>query len=88
MAKKKETFESAVKKLEAVISNLEDENLTLENALKDFEHGVLLMRTCETHLKNAEGKIKELLKGENGEFVEKVLGITLDSVTGGEDFDD
>ena len=32
------------------------------------------MRVCDTHLKSAEGKLRELTKGENGEFIEKLLG--------------
>ncbi len=52
-----------------------------------FESGVNLMRTCKKHLNSAEGKIKELLLGENGEFITKDLGIDLNSLTGGEDYD-
>lgn len=88
MAQKQETFESAIKKLEAIIESLEDDNLTLDTALVQFEKGVKLMRVCENHLRHAEGKLKELLKGEDGAFVEKVLGVTLDSAVGGEEFDE
>lgn len=88
MTQKKETFETAIKKLEAIISSLENDDLTLKEALENFEKGVTLMRTCDNHLRNAEGKLKELLKGENGEFVEKTLGITLDSFIDGEDLDE
>ena len=88
MPQKKETFETAIKKLEAIISSLENDDLTLKEALENFEKGVTLMRTCDNHLRNAEGKLKELLKGENGEFVEKTLGITLDSFIDGDDLDE
>lgn len=88
MPQKKETFETAIKKLEAIISSLENNDLTLKEALENFEKGVTLMRTCDNHLRNAEGKLKELLKGENGEFVEKTLGITLDSFIDGDDLDE
>ena len=84
----KDSFETAIKKLEAIISSLENDDQTLKEALENFEKGVKLMRTCDNHLRNAEGKLKELLKGENGEFVEKTLGITLDSFTDGEDPDE
>jgi len=46
------------------------------------------MRICEQHLQNAEGKIKELLKGKDGAFVEKILGSTVDSFSDGEDSDE
>lgn len=73
------SFETALASLEEVISELEKDDLSLERALTIFEQGIKLMRICDSHLKNAQGKMKELLKGENGEFVEKVLGDTLES---------
>jgi exodeoxyribonuclease VII small subunit len=73
------TFEDALAALEGVIGELEKEGLSLDRALTIFEQGIILMRKCDSHLKNAQGKIKELLKGENGELVEKVLGDTLES---------
>lgn len=73
------TFEDALEALENVINELEKEDLSLDRALTIFEQGIVLMRKCDSHLKSAQGKIKELLKGENGEFVEKMLGTTLES---------
>jgi exodeoxyribonuclease VII small subunit len=84
--KKKPSFEEAMDGLEKIIGKLESEDLSLDKALDYFEEGVALMRSCEEQLKSAEGKLKELLKGENGEFVEKVLGDTLASIdSGGEE---
>jgi exodeoxyribonuclease VII small subunit len=84
MPKEKVTFEKALKELEGVVGKLEGEELTLDDALECFEQGIRLMRLCDSHLKNAEGKVKELLKGENGQFVEKVLGMSADTVFGGD----
>ncbi|MBD3422309.1 MAG: exodeoxyribonuclease VII small subunit [Chitinivibrionales bacterium] len=78
------TFEKSLGELESIIEQLERDELTLDEALSCFEKGVELMRRCEGHLKSAEGKLSELLKGENGEFIEKSLGISLQSLTGGE----
>ena len=86
-AKKKPLFEEALEKLEQIIGKLESDDLALDEALDYFGKGVELMKSCDAQLKGAEGKLREILKGENGEFVERVLGITLDSVLGGEDFD-
>jgi exodeoxyribonuclease VII small subunit len=72
--KKEMTFEDALKEMEGIIERLERDDLTLSDALGHFERGVALMRICDTHLKSAEGKLKELTKGENGEFIEKLLG--------------
>lgn len=73
------SFESALSSLEKVIAELEKDDLSLDRALTIFEQGIKLMRLCDSHLNNAQGKMKELLKGENGEFIEKVLGDTLES---------
>jgi exodeoxyribonuclease VII small subunit len=81
------TFESSLAELEKTIEQLEDGDLTLDTSLELFEKGVTLIRTCDTHLKKARGKITELLKGENGEFVEKILGNSLESFVSKEDTD-
>jgi exodeoxyribonuclease VII small subunit len=86
--KNKRTFEEAIRELESIIARLEGDDLTLDDALQFFEQGVGLMRTCDTHLKGAEGKLRELLKGENGEFIEKLLGPAIDAIAGGEDIND
>jgi exodeoxyribonuclease VII small subunit len=81
-------FEAALARLEDTVQQLEKPDLTLDKSLELFEQGILLIRTCDTHLKKAQGKITELLKGENGEFAEKVLGITLESFIAKEESDD
>jgi exodeoxyribonuclease VII small subunit len=82
-----ESFESAVKKLEAIIHSLEDKNLCLDDALKHFEEGIRLMRICENHLSSAEGKIRQLLHGEDGALVEKVLGSSIEFLRNGTDYE-
>ncbi len=82
------TFETALDKLEKVIERLEDGDLTLEKALAYFEDGIGLIRTCETHLRNAEGKLRELVEGENGELIERVIGADLTSLLGGDGRDE
>ena len=86
--KKEQTFESALKELEEIVAGLESNDLTLNDALERFEKGVKLMRICEQHLQTAEGKVKELLTGTDGAFVEKILGPTGDSFADGEDSDE
>ena len=83
--KDKLSFEKAITELEQIIENLESDELTLDNAVSNFEKGIGLLRICESHLKSTEGKLKELLKGEHGELVERVLGRTIDSLTAGDD---
>lgn len=88
MTTKKMTFEDALKEMEQIIGQLERDDLTLSSALENFERGVTLMRVCDMHLKSAEGKLKQLLKGESGEFVEKILGSARDPLNEEETSDD
>ena len=74
MMKKQLSFEEALKEMEEIVERLERDDLTLSDALAHFERGVTLMRVCDSQLKSAEGKLRELTKGENGEFIEKLLG--------------
>jgi exodeoxyribonuclease VII small subunit len=73
------SFEEALAKFEKIIEQLEKEDVPLDDALRLFEQGIGLIRTCDAHLKKAKGKVTELLKGEKGDYVEKVLGATLES---------
>ncbi len=56
----KETFESAYKKLEAIVNKMETESLDLETALKAFEDGRKTVDQCQKMLENAELKLKDL----------------------------
>ena len=78
---KSTSFEDALAEMERIIEHMEREDLTLSDALGDFERGVALMRICDDHLKKAEGTLKELTKGETGEFIEKLLGSTAESLS-------
>lgn len=82
------SFEHSLAELERMVEELERDDLTLENALHFFETGIHLVRRCDSQLKSAQGKVKELFKGENGEFIEKVLGLTLESFLGGDTIDE
>jgi exodeoxyribonuclease VII small subunit len=77
MTKNNISFESALKELEKITEKLESPDITLSEALEYFEKGVLLLKKCDEHLKNAEGKLKELLKGENGELIEKICKVSI-----------
>lgn len=62
----KERFEDALKKLEKVVSKLEDGNIPLEESLKLFEEGIRLSRFCNQKLEEAEKKVEILMKDKEG----------------------
>ncbi len=58
----KPDFETAMRDLEDLVGRLEQGDLPLEESLAAFERGVMLTRTCQTALKEAEQKVEILLK--------------------------
>jgi exodeoxyribonuclease VII small subunit len=63
-------FEQALAQLEAIVEQLEQGDLSLDESLQQFERGVQLTRTCQSALKQAEQKVEVLLRrtGELNEF--------------------
>jgi exodeoxyribonuclease VII small subunit len=59
-------FEAAMRDLEQIVERLEHGDLPLEESLAAFERGVMLTRSCQTALKEAEQKVEILLKKAGG----------------------
>lgn len=55
------SLEKSLAELESLVERLEGGELSLEDALKEFERGVKLTRECQTALKDAEQKVEILL---------------------------
>ena len=55
-------LEKWLEELEALVVRLEGGELSLEQALEEFERGVKLTRLCQSALKEAEQKVEILLK--------------------------
>ena len=55
-------LEKSLEELEALVTRLESGDLSLEQALAEFEQGVKLTRECQAALKDAEQKVEILLK--------------------------
>ena len=61
------TFEQAIARLEAVVRTLEDGKTSLEEAMKLYEEGVALVRSCSTTLEEAKQKIITVSVGGNAD---------------------
>ncbi|MFI5174793.1 MAG: exodeoxyribonuclease VII small subunit [Terriglobia bacterium] len=61
-------FESAIKRLEEIVAQLESGDLQLEKSLELFEEGIKLSRFCHTKLDEAERKVEILMKNAEGEL--------------------
>jgi exodeoxyribonuclease VII small subunit len=56
------SFEESLKKLQAIVDQLEKGDLALEESLKLYEEGVGLSTACKQELDAAEGKVRMLVK--------------------------
>jgi exodeoxyribonuclease VII small subunit len=63
-------FENSIKELTSIVNEMEKGDLTLENALKNFEKGIKIIRECHGALENAEQKVQILVKKESCDSLE------------------
>jgi len=63
-------FEAAMRDLEDIVERLEHGDLPLEESLAAFERAVILTRSCQTALKEAEQRVEILLKNAGGAHVD------------------
>ena len=68
--KKITNLEKALADLDNLVEELESGDLPLEKAMKKFEEGIKLTRSCQAALKDAEQKVAILLKSAGGESLE------------------
>ena len=69
-ATKNINLEKSLADLEDLVEELETGDLPLEKAMKKFEEGIKLTRSCQKALKDAEQKVEILLKSAGGESLE------------------
>jgi exodeoxyribonuclease VII small subunit len=65
------TFEQSMKQLERIVQELESGDLPLETAIKKFEEGMKLTKSCSQKLDETEKKVSILLKNAEGRIAEK-----------------
>ena len=61
-------FEEAVEKLEAIVQEMESDELPLEKMLVRYEEGAQLVKVCEEKLQSAEVRITQLEEKLEGEL--------------------
>ena len=59
---KKNSFEESINRLEKLVDKMESGESSLEQNLKWFEEGMDLIKTCQTHLVDADKRVQELIK--------------------------
>ena len=71
-------LEKSLEQLESLIDELESGELPLDAAMKKFEEGIRLTRSCQSALKDAEQRVEILLKHAGGEETLEDFDIDVD----------
>ena len=59
-------FEKAMERLEEILRELENGELSLDEALGAYDEAVKLVKVCSERLSEAETRVKMLVKGADG----------------------
>ncbi len=76
--KQERSFEEALGRLEEIVLELEEGELSLEGALEKFEEGIELSRSCMQKLTQAEEKVEKLMSSTKGKFTTEPFDIAED----------
>jgi len=66
--KRQPDLEKSLAELEQIVATLEEGDIPLEQALKQFEKGIKLSRDCQTALQSAEQRVQVLMNGDLEDF--------------------
>jgi len=58
--KNSKSYEESVKRLQQIVSELEKPDISLEQSMKLFEEGVVLVKECGEVLDTAQQKVEQL----------------------------
>lgn len=67
-SRKSEGLEKAMEQLEAIVTDLEEGEFPLEEALDKFEQGLKLGKQCRKILDEAELRVKKLVENSDGDL--------------------
>ena len=70
MAKKKESYENMLARLEEIVTLMDGSQISLEESMKYYEEGIKLSNKLYKVLNEAEGKIKILTEQGEKDFFE------------------
>lgn len=58
--KERPNFEEALKRLEEIVTELEDDSISLKRSIRLYEEGIELSKLCTSTLEEAELRIKKV----------------------------
>lgn len=86
-AKKERSFEEAMERLEAIVSEIESDELGLEKQFELFQEGMTLARFCDAKLKEVQKSVELVLKESGEEWKTVPFETGLSPVEGSDDDD-
>jgi len=69
MAKKKESYENMMGRLEEIVNQMDGNEITLEQTMNNYEEGVKICNSLYKILNDTEGKIKILTDEGERDFI-------------------
>ncbi|MEK6265343.1 MAG: exodeoxyribonuclease VII small subunit [Clostridium sp.] len=69
MAKKKESYETMMERLELIVELMEVNEITLEETMSSYEEGIKICNSLYKVLNDTEGKIKILTAQGESDFM-------------------
>ncbi|MBU3110675.1 exodeoxyribonuclease VII small subunit [Clostridium lacusfryxellense] len=69
MAKKKETYENMMERLEEIVGIMDGNEVTLEGTMASYEEGIKICNNLYKILNDTEGKIKILTEVGEKDFI-------------------
>lgn len=64
MATENKNFEEMMKELETIVNKLDNDSISLEESMELYQKGMVLSKSCEKTLKEAEEKVAKLMENE------------------------
>lgn len=64
-AKKELSFEENLEKLEEIVKKLENGDVPLDDAIKEFNEAMVLAKKCDEKLKSAEEAITKIVNNDD-----------------------
>lgn len=81
MAKRKQSFEEALSKLESLAEQIERGEIGLEESISKYEEGMALVKQCREILARAELKVQELQERSDGTLGKRPAAVPESSET-------
>ena len=60
-------FEDSIKRLKAIVEQIEQGEIPLQDSLEQYEQGMALIKHCRTILQTAEKRIEKISKAQQDE---------------------